>query len=87
MHEGHRERLRKRFIENGLQGFEKHNMLELLLFYAIPRRDTNELAHRLINSFGSLSGVFNASFEELCRVEGIGENAAALIKLIPETEP
>lgn len=84
MHEGHRERLRKRFIENGLQGFEKHNMLELLLFYAIPRRDTNELAHRLINSFGSLSGVFNASFEELCRVEGIGENAAALIKLIPE---
>lgn len=84
MHDGHRERLKKRFLKDGLQSFEKHNILELLLFYAIPRRDTNELAHRLISTFGSLNGVFNASFEALCRVEGIGENAATLIKLIPE---
>lgn len=84
MHDGHRDRLRKRFQKTGLETFEQHNMLELLLFYAIPRRDTNETAHILMDTFGSLSGVFNASFEDLCKVDGIGENAATLIKLIPE---
>ena len=84
IHDGHRERLRVNFIENGLDGFNELNSLELLLFYAIPRRDTNELAHRLLDRFGSLNGVFDASFYELMEVDGIGENAASLITLIPE---
>lgn len=84
IHDGHRERLRTNFIENSLDGFNELNSLELLLFYAVPRRDTNELAHRLLDRFGSLYGVFDASLHELMEVEGIGENAASLIKLIPE---
>lgn len=83
MHAGHRERLRGRFLREGLDQFEPHNILELLLFYAIPRKDTNELAHRLLDTFGSLSAVFDAPVEALARVEGIGLNAAALIKLFP----
>ena len=82
-HAGHRKRLRERFIQNGLEHFQKHNILELLLFNTIPRQDTNELAHRLIDEFGSLSGVFDASIEQLMKVKGIGENSAVLIKLIP----
>lgn len=84
IHEGHRERLRSRFLEQGLDGFEDHNVLELLLFYALPRRDTNALAHELMNAFGSLSAVFDASPEALTRVSGVGQNAAALIRLVPE---
>lgn len=83
MHVGHRERLRKRFLREGLEQFESHNVLELLLFYSIPRQDTNETAHRLIDTFGSLSAVFDASVEDLVKVEGVGLNTAALIKLIP----
>lgn len=82
-HAGHRKRLRERFMQSGLEHFQKHNILELLLFYTIPRQDTNELAHRLIEEFGSLSGVFDAPVEELMKVDGIGENSAVLLKLIP----
>ncbi len=84
MHEHHRERLRGRFLREGIDGFEPHNVLELLLFYAIPRCDTNPIAHRLIDRFGTLAGVFDADIDELCKVEGIGENSASLIKLIPQ---
>ncbi len=84
VHEGHRERLRKRFLNDGLEGFEDHNALELLLFYSIARKDTNEEAHALINEFGSFSSVFDASYEDLCKVKGIGERTAMLIKLMPE---
>lgn len=83
-HGGHRARLRERFQKEGLSGFADHNALELLLFYAIPQRDTNELAHRLISEFGSLSAVFDASVEALMRVDGVGENTAVLLKLMPE---
>ena len=83
-HEGHRERMRKRFLQHGLSSFDDHNVLELLLFYAVPRLDTNELAHRLLDMFGSLDKVFEALPEDLMRVSGIGENAAALIRLVPE---
>ncbi len=84
VHQGHRERLRTRFLDEGLEKFQEHNILELLLFYSIPVKDTNEEAHALINRFGSLSAVFDAPFEELCKVKGIGERTATLIKLMPE---
>ena len=82
-HEGHRARMKNRFLETGLKGFEKHNILELLLFYSIPRRDTNEIAHELLDTFGSLSGVFDAPVEELTKVKNITLNSAILIKMIP----
>ena len=84
LHKNHRERLKKRFLEKGLESFESHNVLELLLFYAIPRKDTNEIGHRLIKQFGSISAVFEAPIEELTAVEGVGENAAIFLKLMPE---
>lgn len=82
-HTGHRARVRARFLREGLDSFEEHNALELLLFYAIPQRDTNALAHKLINCFGSLSAVFDAPAESLMQIGGISENTAVLIKLIP----
>lgn len=84
MHENHRDRTKKRFLSEGLENFEPHNILELLLFYSIPQKDTNEIAHLLIQKFGSLSGVFDAPFEDLIRVPGIKEHSATLIKMIPE---
>ena len=82
-HENHRARLRETFIKAGVDGMPAHNLLELLLFYSIPRKDTNELAHRLIDTFGSLSRVFDASYEQLLEVEGIGESSALLLSAIP----
>ena len=84
MHENHRDRVKKRFLSEGLETFEPHNVLELLLFYSIPQRDTNELAHCLIDRFGSVAGVFDASFDDLISVPGIKEHSATLIKMIPE---
>ena len=83
-HDGHRERMKRRFLRHGLAGFDDHNILELLLFYAIPRRDTNRIAHELMDTFGTLDAVFEAPPEALMTVDGIGENAAALIRLVPE---
>ena len=83
-HAAHRRRLRARFLSEGLTHFEKHTILEMLLCYAIPRRDVNELAHRLIAECGSLSQVFDADYERLVRIPGIGENAAALLTMIPQ---
>lgn len=84
MHEEHRKRLRDRFVKEGLQHFEPHNVLELLLFYAIPRKDTNEIAHRLMNRFGSLSEVLEAPVTALKEVEGIGDNAAVFLSMMPQ---
>lgn len=84
LHEGHRKRMKERFIKSGLDDFAPHNILELLLFYSIPRGDTNPVAHRLIDTFGSLSGVFDATPEELAKVDGVGENSAILISMIPQ---
>ncbi|MDL2325406.1 DNA repair protein RadC [Ruminococcaceae bacterium OttesenSCG-928-A16] len=83
VHQGHRGRLRARFLKDGLAGFEEHNALELLLFYARPRQDTNELAHALIKRFGSFAAVLDAPVEELMKVKGMGETSAVLLKLIP----
>ncbi|MBQ7322783.1 MAG: DNA repair protein RadC [Clostridia bacterium] len=82
-HIGHRERLKKRFLNEGLDHFEPHEVLELVLFYVIPKQDTNMLAHRLLVRFGSLSGVLEADAEELMSVKGIGANAAVFLKLFP----
>lgn len=78
-HDGHRERMRQRARETDMRGFQPHEVLEFLLMYAIPRRDVNPLAHKLIERFGSLSGVLDARPEELMQVPGVGENAATLL--------
>ena len=84
MHEGHRERLTNRFINEGLESFEEHEILEFLLFYALPRVDTNMIAHRLIKTFGSLAGVLEADPKDLSSVSGIGSKAAAYLCMFPE---
>ncbi len=84
IHDGHRERMKKRFCEHGLDNFEDHNVLELLLFYALPRSDVNPIAHKLIDKFGSLAAVFDAPADELTKVAGISANTAIYIKLIPQ---
>ena len=82
VHDGHRARKKEQFRQHGLDAFADHEALELLLYYAIPRQDTNPVAHRLLARFGSLEGVFTASLSELREVEGVGENAATLIRLL-----
>lgn len=81
VHEGHRERMRKRYMETGFEGFQPHEVLELLLYYGVPRKDTNEMAHQLIDRFGSLHGVLSAHPAELRQVSGVTQNAAVLISL------
>ncbi|MEG1657876.1 MAG: DNA repair protein RadC [Oscillibacter sp.] len=84
MHDGHREKMRLRFQNTGLSGFADHEALELLLYYAIPRQDTNPIAHRLMERYGSLSAVLSAPMEDLQKVEGIGERGAILLSLVPQ---
>ena len=81
IHDGHRQRLKDRFLAVGLDNFTEVQVLELLLFYAIPRLDTNEVAHALLKRFGSLSQVLDAPVDELMKVKGIGLNAATLLHL------
>lgn len=81
-HTGHRERLRRRFEQNQLNGFSDHEVLELLLTYAIPRVDVNPLAHRLMDRFGSLSGVLEATEGELKQVQGMGEKSTAFVTML-----
>ena len=82
VHDGHRARRKAQFREHGLDVFTDHGALELLLFYAVPQKDVNPLAHRLIDRFGSLEGVLSAPPDELRGVEGVGEHAATLLTLI-----
>ncbi|MEO5371843.1 MAG: DNA repair protein RadC [Magnetococcus sp. DMHC-1] len=84
LHLGHRKRLRNRFLSEGIDQFEPHQALELLLFYALPRRDTNDLAHVLLRRFGTLSAVLEADPQDLASIPGIGENAAAFLSLLPQ---
>ncbi|MBR3978044.1 MAG: RadC family protein [Oscillospiraceae bacterium] len=86
VHQGHRARVKERFSREGLDGFNEHQVLELLLFYAIPQRDTNEIAHNLLNRFGSLPQVIDAPVKELKKVAGMGENAAVFLSLIKQLE-
>lgn len=81
-HAGHRGRLKKKFIDGGLENFYEHQILELILFYSIPQGDTNPTAHRLISRFGSLMGVLNADHEELMTVKGVGNATATWLKAL-----
>lgn len=81
IHDGHRQRLKTRFLEEGLDHFTEIQILELLLFYAIPRKDTNPIAHALLERFGSLYQVLESSVKELCKVPGISLHAATLLHL------
>ena len=83
IHAGHRSRVKTEFLARGLEGWPDHRVLELLLFYAIPQGDVNDLAHALIDRFGSLAGVLDASADELKKVPGVGEHTAVLLRLIP----
>lgn len=87
VHDGHRARVRDRFLHEGLRHFEPHQVLELLLFYAIPRKDTNELAHALLSRFHRLCDVFDAPYEELIKVQGMTHNAAVLLSCCGQLVP
>lgn len=83
VHKGHRQRVRELYLRDGIDGFNNHQILELLLFYALPQRDTNPLAHKLIDEFGSISAVFDAPVSQLRRI-GLTDNTISLLKLIPD---
>lgn len=82
LHSGHRERLRKRFLKTGFESFQEHEILELILFYALPRVNTNEISHRLMEKFGSISAVLDADIAEIAEVKGLSESSALLLKLL-----
>lgn len=82
--EGHRERVKNTYKTHGLEAMPDHNVLELLLFYAIPRKDVKPIAYNLINRFKTLDNVFRADIDTLKTVDGIGENAAILISLFKD---
>ena len=83
IHAGHRERMKNEFLAKGLEGLPDHRILELLLFYGIPQGDVNPLAHALLEQFGSLARVLQATPRQLMAVKGVGYNTAVLLKLIP----
>ncbi|MEG1548769.1 MAG: DNA repair protein RadC [Clostridia bacterium] len=83
-HAGHRERLRRTYVDNGVRGMHEHQILELLLTFALPRRDTNPLAHDLLKRYGTLGSVLAANISDLAAVPGMGENAAVLLSLAGE---
>lgn len=82
-HAGHRERMKAEFLARGLEGWPDHRVLELLLFYTIPQGDVNDLAHELVERFGSLAGVLDASVEELKKVKGVGDHTAVFLRMLP----
>lgn len=84
VHDGHRLRMKQQFAEHGGEGMNDIQFLEMLLYYAIPRSDTNELAHALLDRCGSLRGVLDAEISELQSIEGIGSSAALYLKIVRE---
>jgi len=84
IHDDHRKRLKALYREEGLNNFDPVNVLEMLLFYCVPRRDTNELAHRLLDHFGSFSQVLDAPPEELEKIEGVSTNVSTFLSMIPD---
>lgn len=84
IHTNHRQRMHARFTQHGFEGFAEHETLEYMLFYAIPRRDVNPLAHRLIDHFGGFAKVLEASEDELCQVHGVGPSTARFLVMVME---
>ena len=84
VNDGHRQRLRERMLSEGLAGFKDHELLELLLFQSVPRKDTNKLAHTLLNSFGNLYNVLNAQPEDLMLVKGVSQVTACNLTMLKE---
>ena len=84
LHQGHRTRMLDRFLKNGIDDFEEHEVLEIILFSIIPRCNTNEISHKLIDKFGSISGVLSSSKNDLMKISGIGDNAAAFLCFLGE---
>ena len=74
----------EKLVKYGGEHFENHELMEILLFYSIPRVHTNEIAHRLTDRFGSFRGILDAHIDELCSVDGVGRKSAELIKLVAE---
>ncbi|MDE6596989.1 MAG: hypothetical protein K2K44_13395, partial [Oscillospiraceae bacterium] len=88
VHDGHRERMRKRFRETGsFEGYSDHEIIEMLLFYTHTSRNTNDIAHELMERFGSIAGILEANYDDLTKVNYITENAAMLFKMIPKFLP
>ena len=83
VHKGHRKRMKAKFLLHGFDVLEEHEVLEMLLYYAVPRSDTNPIAHKLLDHFGSISAVFDASIDMLLDA-GVSENTAVLLKMIPD---
>lgn len=83
-HAGHRQRVKERYLSEGLDGFAPHEVLEMLLFYSTPQRDTNPIAHNLIDEIGSFQAVLDAEIDDLKQIDGVTENSAILISLIKE---
>lgn len=82
LHKNHRQRVRNEYLKNGAGNMDDYKILEMLLFYGIPYKDTNEIAHRLTENFHNINGVLDAPAEELQNTDGIGENTAVLLKLV-----
>jgi len=82
IHRGHRERLKRLFLTSGLDGMSDIQVLELLLFFSIPQMDVNPLAHTLLDTFGTISGVLGARYEDLLKVPGVGANTATMLRLM-----
>ncbi len=82
LHKGHRDRIKQRYMKTGIEGFQEHEILEMLLFFGIPYKDTNDLAHELINRFGSLPEVLQASPESLKSFKNMSKNSVVLLKLV-----
>lgn len=83
IHEGHRAKVKARFLETGFTGFSEHQIVELMLFYVYAQADTNEIAHRLINHYGSLAAIFDATYEDLMENGKLPARAAFLFKMVP----
>lgn len=84
IHSGHRQRMLKKYLEHGIDCFEEHEILEIFLYTAYSRRNTNDISHQLINRFGSLEGVLNAGYDELVQEKNVGSTAAALISFMKD---
>ena len=83
IHEGHRSRLRQKYLANGFDSFEDHEILEMILFNCYRRRNTNDIAHKLLDTFGSISAVLEAPIDALIKA-GVSESVAVTLRMIPD---